>query len=131
MLMKDGVTITERGWAEPTIIGKQCEFHRNTLIQYNDISWVVSTIGLFHDYECSTYRLLGLRIAFRTEAWIAKEVDGLYVGMYDRAIRFTTEGDWYLSNFEDIGKADAMHDKHVAVMCDMIKENWRVRNGKH
>ena len=130
LVNKDGVGIQERGFAGHPIIGKECEFHRNTLITYKDLSWVISTIGLLRDVG-GKYRLLGMGIAFKTEGWIAKEDNGMMVANYSRPIEITIEADWILKNFEDECRADAMHDKHVNKMVEeIVKVQERQSYGK-
>lgn len=43
----ENITVKERGWAGHWICGSRCNYHRNTLISFNNKKIVVSTIGKY------------------------------------------------------------------------------------
>ena len=46
--MDNKVTKRERGWPGHFIGGHDCTYTRNTLLTYNDIKIVVSSVGMYH-----------------------------------------------------------------------------------
>ena len=79
---------TERGWAGHFIMGSECRFRRNTLLEYNGQSLVVSTVGglpprdellrnpIFKP-EFPGFEEIGLSRFYETMAFLSKE-EGAY-----------------------------------------------------
>lgn len=112
---------TERGWAGHFIASERCLFRRNTLLEYGDKKWVVSTVGRFVNsrHEIDT---IGLDRYYETMAFEA-EFDGLY---YDADVEkiIDFESDWAIGDkkFDSEQRANDMHEKVVAELMEMIKE---------
>ena len=80
----DGVKITERGWAGHFICSDMCKFRRNTLLEYGDKKWIVSTVGAMPQSEtmrkipefCSKngFETIGLGRYYETMAFEAKPI---------------------------------------------------------
>lgn len=104
--------ITERGWPAHYICAEYCLFRRNTLIEYADLKWVVSTVGRQlpakgYDY----WETVGHNRYYETMAFKAKQ-DGIY---------------WDADTFNPIDfdsefRANEMHDKVVAELSEKIKK---------
>ena len=86
---RNGVRVTERGWAGHFICADKCRFRRNTLLEYADKKWIVSTVGAMPQPEalrkipefCSEngFDTIGLNRYYETmafEAQSVKDADG-------------------------------------------------------
>ena len=66
--------VTERGWAAHFICADRCTFHRNTLIEYNGISIVVSSVGamIVNPITEKKPTTIGCDRYYETMVWFAK-----------------------------------------------------------
>ena len=103
---------TERGWAGHFYCSYRCEYHRNTLLEYNGMKVVVSTVGrLRKDMFSDTYEDLGYKRYFETMAFMAKEDDKYNDADVERVIQFDAK--WCLPSPDMELEADAMHEDVV------------------
>ena len=103
---------TERGWAGHFCCSYRCEYHRNTLLEYNGIKVVVSTVGrLRKDMVSNTYEDLGYKRYFETMAFMANEDDKYNDADVEREISF--DANWCLPSPYMELEADAMHEDVV------------------
>ena len=103
---------TERGWAGHFCLAYRCEYHKNTLLEYNGMKVVVSTIGRLRDDTIShTYKELGYGRYFETMAFIAKEDDKYNDADVTRQVSFDAK--WCLPSPYMELEAEAMHEDVV------------------
>lgn len=132
-MVVDGVKITERGWAGHLIFADNCKFRRNTLLEYNDKKWIVSTVGAMPQSEimpefCSKngFQTIGLGRYYETMAFEAQPVGEGDIIYYDADVRkqIDFDSDWAIDdcNFETDYQANEMHDKVVEELIKKIKE---------
>ena len=110
---------TERGWAGHFCLSNRCEYHRNTLLEYNGVKVVVSTVGrLRKDMFSDTYEDLGYKRYFETMAFMAKEDDKYNDADVEREIQFDAK--WCLPSPDMELEADAMHEDVVMELSKRI-----------
>ena len=124
------VKITERGWAGHFILADRCLFRRNTLLEYKDKKWVVSTVGAFRDKN--KIDTIGHRRWYETMAFEASEKNGYIDANTENKISFDSKwciwgGDSWKEVCEDCdgtpdNAANDMHDKVVGELINKIKE---------
>ena len=107
----------ERGWAGHFISADRCKFRRNTLLTYNDIRIVVSTVGLMV-YE-GKYTTIGLDRYYETMAFHSDPTDTRY---YDadlsRQIHF--DSNWCINEINADDKANEMHEAVVLEITNKL-----------
>lgn len=128
--MSTEVKRTERGWVGHYILGTECNFRRNTLLEYGDKKWIVSTVG-----ACEIdgkIEVIGANRWYETMAFEAKCVDGYWeVGAEE--IPFDSEWGLYAESWSELNEkypcvdnvANAMHERVVEELCEKIAKPTR------
>lgn len=117
---------TERGWAGHFCLSYKCEYHRNTLLEYNGVKVVVSTIGrLRKDWINNTYEEVGHRRYFETMAFIAKENDKYNDADVTRQVSF--DANWRLPSPYMELEADTMHEDVVMELSKRLVDGTLIQ----
>lgn len=128
---------TERGWAGHYICSADCSFRRNTLLEYGDKKWIVSTVGCQvarHEflpyYREGDIIEVGYQRWYETMAFEAENIDGYLDADVTKQIQFTNDwGIWgekwsdvleRYNNLPDLAAND-MHEKVVEELMEKIK----------
>lgn len=111
-----GVNRTERGWGGHFICANRCRFRRNTLLAYNDIRIVVSTVGLME--IDGKFDEIGAGRHFETMAFHADKNDTRY---YDADVskQVYFDSEWAIAEQDADDKANEMHE---AVVLEIINK---------
>lgn len=137
-MVVEGVKITERGWAGHLVFADRCKFRRNTLLEYKDKKWIVSTVGAMPQSEimkkypelCSEngFQTIGLGRYYETmafEAYPVKNEKGDII-YYDADVynHIDFNSKWAIDdyNLDTDKQANEMHNKVVEELIKKIKE---------
>lgn len=117
--------ITERGWPAHYICAESCTFRRNTLIEYADLKWVVSTVGRQRPLDNSDeWVKIGRNRYYETMAFKAKQ-NGIYWDA-DTSNPIDFDSAWAIHDCAEDSefRANEMHDKVVAELSEKIKKAY-------
>lgn len=100
----------ERGWAGHFIASNSCRFRRNTLLTYNEIRIVVSTVGLMK--RDGVFSMIGSDRYYETMAFHSNANDKRY---YDADVikQVSFESEWAIAELDADDKANDMHEAVV------------------
>lgn len=122
---------TERGWAGHFICANYCRFRRNTLLEYGDKKWVVSTVGYYVNPFLGKMEEIGHHRWYETMAF-KSDAEDTYFHDADVTQEIPFESEWGI--FADTAKelidkhpfadneANDMHEAVVAELMEKIKE---------
>lgn len=120
--------ITERGWPGHFCLGYRCEYHRNTLLEYNGTKVVVSTVGrLRKDLYGPLYDEVGCDRHFETMAFLAKDNDKFNDADVSKQVIF--DSNWQLDDPNAEIEANEMHDAVVKeIATDLVNDRLRIES---
>ena len=119
---------TERGWAGHFICAADCLFRRNTLLEYNDIKIVVSTVGLMRspwgkgsELYKGSFEEIGIDRYYETMAFHSNKLDTRFHDIdVSRQIDFDSQ--WSIDRVDADDLANDMHEKVVAELTTRLQE---------
>ena len=114
---------TERGWAGHYILADRCLFRRNTLLEYNGISIVISTVGLSYDGG-GVFERIGIDRYFETMAFHSKKSDKRYMDA-DEGKQISFDSNWCLNEIDADDKANEMHEAVIKEITGKLKNGDR------
>jgi hypothetical protein len=124
--MDKQVKRTERGWAGHFICASMCEFRRNTLLEYGDKKWVVSTVGRMVTTNPETrkeeFTTIGYNRYYETMAFVGTQDEYGYIDAdVSQMIEFDSK--CAISDIKEDSeqRANDMHEEVVAELAEMIK----------
>lgn len=115
---------TERGWIGHFCCADQCLFRRNTLLEYNEIRIIVSTVGLQLNpnwrENCNIPRFItvGVNRFFETMAFHANTDKRYYDLDSSRQINF--DSPWTIAELDADDKANDMHERIVEEIAEKL-----------
>lgn len=125
------VKITERGWAGHFICANHCRFRRNTLIEYKNKKWVVSTVGAM--VIENEYTEIGYKRWYETMAFVGEEKNGYIDAKVSQEIPFDNEWGIFGDTWEQVletspnidNTANDMHDTVVKELAQKIVGEYK------
>lgn len=126
---KTGLKRTERGWAGHFIAADSCRFRRNTLLEYKDLKWVVSTVGCCCIGE--HIDTIGYERWYETRVFEATYQDGYLDADVTKQIEISQDWGIWGRTWEEVmenypAPDNAANDMHERIVDEMIE---RIRGG--
>lgn len=118
--MKD-VKRTERGWAGHFICSYRCRFRRNTLLEYNGVEIVVSTVGAMYN-DNGELEEIGIGRHYETMAFYVDKSSGEYKDAdVGNEIFFESKSalKWHKKGYID-NEANEMHENVVRELSEKL-----------
>lgn len=116
---------TERGWAGHFICSDRCLFRRNTLLEYNDIKIVVSTVGAMVNIHSENYpnnpkfASIGYERYYETMAFHTDKKDTRYNDI-DVSKQIYFDSKWQIEKLDSDDAANIMHENVVDEIIEKL-----------
>ena len=126
-MLINGVNVTERGWAGHFICSGQCRFRRNTLLEYKDKKWIVSTVGNQCHPETKEMMKIGADRWYETMAFEAEDIFGYIDADVSKEIDIDSKCGLYAHTKEELFEMypfadNVANDMHETVVKEMIEK---------
>ena len=123
---------TERGWAGHFIAADHCRFRRNTLLEYEDKKWIVSTVGCFFSLYNGSIDTIGYNRWYETMVFEGEMQDGYIDINVEKQIE--SDNDWGIwgDTWDEVMKTyhtpdNAANDMHERIVDEMTE---KIQKGK-
>ena len=126
-MSKELVKRTERGWAGHFCCADRCMFRRNTLLTYNGVEVVVSTVGLMMDIHSPKglkFEKVGSDRYFETMVFYANPLD---IRFHDPDVsqQIYFDSPWCIDEIDADDRANDMHEVVVEEISKKLRLGLR------
>lgn len=118
---------TERGWAGHFIAADHCRFRRNTLLEYKDRKWIVSTVGAYHPVSNRSIDTIGHKRWYETMVFEGENQSGYIDINVEKQIE--PDNDWGIwgDTWDEVMDTyhtpdNAANDMHERIVDEMIEK---------
>ena len=125
----NGVQVSERGWAGHFCLAHKCLFHRNTLLEKDDVKIVVSSVGkMMLKHDSNKLHEIGYGRYYETMVFFAKD-DAWHDADASRGEIATYVPEAYENHdtFDEI-PANELHDKIVLCYIEKLSRNEELKS---
>ena len=130
-MLINGVNVTERGWAGHFICSGQCRFRRNTLLEYKNKKWIVSTVGNMWHLDTNELMKIGYDRWYETMVFEACDDNGYIDADVSKEIDIESECGLYAASKEELyekyplpdNTANDMHENVVKELIEKIRSD--------
>ena len=116
------IYVTERGWPGHFCAAAHCQFHRNTLLEKDDIRIVVSTVGNYQPPHSKKYETIGFDRYGETMAFHARWNDPYWDADVRPSRTLSFDSDWCDSLLPDRLSDNRLDKMHEAVVEEIVQK---------
>ena len=121
-IVQKTVQRTERGWPGHLVAAANCLFRRNTLLSYNEVYVVVSTVGNLVSFLEKGFVQVGMDRYYETMVFFSDETDSEYHDA-DVSREIFTDLPWSINSLDKDNEANLMHEMIVKEMTQKLLQN--------
>lgn len=113
------VKITERGYGGHFCMAHYCQFRRNTLLQFGNHRWIVSTVGNLRKPPKYVIEAIGVDRFYETMAFVAQDLADYWDANVAQQIYF--ESPWKVQHYTHNADNDA-NNMHNTIVIELAKK---------